>query len=120
MAPETNDTDIDSDDDEVAPYLRLRQICLVASDLKKAAAEVTEVLGLEICHRDPNVGRYGLANFRFGLEDSKAGWSLTLNLKNAFDKIYYVGGVAPAEVLQFNTAIPGAPRTVSVEGSYRF
>ena len=63
---------------------------------------------------------YGLANFRFGLEDSKAGWSLTLNLKNAFDKIYYVGGVAPAEVLQFNTAIPGVPRTVSVEGSYRF
>ena len=48
---------------KVAPYLRLRQICLVAADLKKAAADVTEVLGLDICHRDPSVGKYGLENF---------------------------------------------------------
>ena len=46
-----------------APYLRLRQVCLVAHDLAKAEADVTEVLGLEVCHRDPNVGRYGLENF---------------------------------------------------------
>ena len=46
----------------LAPYLRLRQLCLVASDLEKAASDLTEVLGLEICHRDPNVAKYGLAN----------------------------------------------------------
>ena len=45
-----------------APYLRLRQICLVTSDLEKVAADLTEVLGLDICHRDPNVAKYGLEN----------------------------------------------------------
>ena len=63
---------------------------------------------------------YGVANILCSLEAGRAGWSLTINLKNAFNKVYYVGGVAPAEVLQFNTAIPGAPRTVSVEGRYHF
>lgn len=47
----------------MAPYLRLRQLCLVASDLAKVEADITDVLGLEVCHRDPNVGRYGLHNF---------------------------------------------------------
>jgi Glyoxalase-like domain len=46
----------------LAPYLRLRQICLVAHDLEKVAADLTETLGLEICHRDPNVAKYGLKN----------------------------------------------------------
>jgi catechol 2,3-dioxygenase-like lactoylglutathione lyase family enzyme len=45
------------------PYLRLRQICLVAQDLAQAEADLTAVLGLEVCHRDPNVGKYGLENF---------------------------------------------------------
>lgn len=47
----------------MATFLRLRQVCLVAHDLDKAAADITETLGLRICHRDPNVGRYGLRNF---------------------------------------------------------
>ena len=47
----------------MAPYLRLRQLCLVAHDLAKVEADVTGVLGLDVCHRDPNVGRYGLHNF---------------------------------------------------------
>ena len=63
---------------------------------------------------------YSVVNFSLGVEGKPDGWSVTINLKNAFNKIYYVGGVAPAEVLQFNTAIPGAPRTVSFEGSYEF
>lgn len=46
----------------MAPYLRLRQLCLVSADLETVASELTEVLGLQICHRDPNVGRYGLEN----------------------------------------------------------
>jgi catechol 2,3-dioxygenase-like lactoylglutathione lyase family enzyme len=45
-----------------SPYLRLRQICLVAADLEKAVDDLTTVLGIEVCHRDPNVGRYGLVN----------------------------------------------------------
>lgn len=43
-------------------YLRLRQICLVAAELEPAVEELSEVLGLAICYRDPNVARYGLVN----------------------------------------------------------
>lgn len=42
--------------------LRMRQICLVARDLRAAEADLTAVLGLEVCHRDPGVGRFGLEN----------------------------------------------------------
>jgi hypothetical protein len=43
-------------------YLRLRQICLVASDLAAREQEVGQVLGLTPCYRDPGVGKYGLHN----------------------------------------------------------
>jgi len=43
-------------------YLRLRQICLVASALEPVVADLAEILGLAICYRDPNVARYGLVN----------------------------------------------------------
>jgi Glyoxalase-like domain len=43
-------------------YLRLRQICLVASALEPVIADLAEILGLSICYRDPNVARYGLVN----------------------------------------------------------
>lgn len=46
----------------MAPYLRLRQICLVAHALEPAVAELADVLGIEECHRDPNVAKYGLVN----------------------------------------------------------
>ena len=42
--------------------VRLRQICLVAPNLEPAVGDLAAILGLEICHRDPNVGRYGLEN----------------------------------------------------------
>lgn len=45
--------------------LRLRQICLVAADLEREARRVREIFGLEECHRDPNVERYGLRNVLF-------------------------------------------------------
>ena len=63
---------------------------------------------------------YSIANFRIGIEDEAAGWSLSANLKNAFDKVYYVGGMPLAALLQFNSALPGAPRTYSLEARYRF
>ena len=48
-------------------YLRLRQICLVASDLATTEKQVQDVLGLEICFRDPGVGKYGLHNALFAM-----------------------------------------------------
>lgn len=46
-------------------FLRLRQVCLAAADLEREAARIGSLFGLEICHRDPNVGKYGLANVLF-------------------------------------------------------
>ena len=43
--------------------LRMRQIALVARDLDAVEADFRAVLGLEVCHRDPSVGRFGLRNF---------------------------------------------------------
>jgi hypothetical protein len=43
--------------------LRMRQICLVASDLDAVEQDLSAVFGIEVCHRDPGVGRYGLHNF---------------------------------------------------------
>jgi hypothetical protein len=51
-------------------FLRLRQICLVAADLAAQAARVKSLLGLEECHRDPNVGKYGLENVLFPVGSS--------------------------------------------------
>jgi hypothetical protein len=46
-------------------FLRLRQVCLVAADLEREAALVKSSLGLEECHRDLNVAKYGLENVLF-------------------------------------------------------
>ncbi|HEX6841958.1 MAG TPA: VOC family protein [Stellaceae bacterium] len=43
-------------------YLRLRQICLVARELEPRVAEFADIFGLAVCHRDGNVGKYGLVN----------------------------------------------------------
>jgi Glyoxalase-like domain len=45
--------------------LRMRQICLVARHLAPVVDEFQKVLGLEVCHRDPGVGKYGLENALF-------------------------------------------------------
>jgi hypothetical protein len=54
----------------LASFLRLRQICLVAADLAAQAARVKSLLGLQECHRDPNVGKYGLENVLFPVGSS--------------------------------------------------
>lgn len=46
----------------MAPYLRLRQICLVAPHLEPAIPEIAGIMGLEVCYRDGNVAKYGLEN----------------------------------------------------------
>ena len=48
-------------------YLRLRQICLVATDLAAVEKQIEDVLGLEVCFRDPGVGKYGLHNALFAM-----------------------------------------------------
>ncbi|MGH7350653.1 MAG: VOC family protein, partial [Candidatus Rokuibacteriota bacterium] len=45
----------------------MRQICLVARRLAPVVEEVRSVLGLEVCHRDPGVGKYGLENALFAV-----------------------------------------------------
>ena len=40
----------------------LRQVCLVAHQLEPALVELTSVLGIDRCHVDPGVGRWGLEN----------------------------------------------------------
>jgi hypothetical protein len=43
----------------------MRQICLVARHLAPVVEEFRSALGLEVCHRDPGVGKYGLENALF-------------------------------------------------------
>jgi hypothetical protein len=47
--------------------LRMRQICLVAQKLEPVVETFRDVFGLEVCHRDPGVGKYGLENALFGI-----------------------------------------------------
>lgn len=46
-------------------YLRLRQVCLVAPALEPVVGDIAAIFGLKVCHRDPNVARYGLENALF-------------------------------------------------------
>lgn len=66
------------------------------------------------------VSGYTLANFRVGIEDTRAGWSVAGLVKNAFDRTYYVGGIGFASLLALNTVIPGDPRTWLIEASFKF
>ncbi|MDA7418274.1 VOC family protein [Xenophilus arseniciresistens] len=45
-----------------APFLRLRQICLVARELDAVVQDLCAVFGVQVCHRDPEVGQFGLHN----------------------------------------------------------
>jgi len=49
------------------PYLRLRQIALVARTLDPVEQQLTSVLATEVCFRDPGVGKYGLHNALWAL-----------------------------------------------------
>lgn len=48
-------------------YLRLRQICLVASDLEEVTGQLAGILGAQVCFRDDGVAKYGLHNVLFAL-----------------------------------------------------
>jgi iron complex outermembrane recepter protein len=63
---------------------------------------------------------YAITNFRVGLEDKEVGWSLTANLKNAFNRVYYSGGIPTGEIYQINVLTPAEPRTFTVEARFKF
>ena len=46
----------------MAGYLRLLQICLVAPNLEPVIPDIAAIMGLAVCYRDGNVGKYGLEN----------------------------------------------------------
>lgn len=46
-------------------WLRLRQIACVARELAPVETELTGVLGVAVCYRDPGVGHFGLENALF-------------------------------------------------------
>ncbi|HIB75997.1 MAG TPA: hypothetical protein EYO56_09060, partial [Gammaproteobacteria bacterium] len=46
-------------------WLRLRQICLVARELKPVEEQLHKVLGINVCFRDPGVAFFGLENALF-------------------------------------------------------
>ena len=50
--------------------LRMRQICLIARDLDVVQADLTAIFGLEVCFRDPDIGRLGLRNFLMPVRDN--------------------------------------------------
>jgi len=54
----------------MADYLRLRQICLVAKQLEPVVEDIRAIFGLEVCHRDPGVAKYGLVNALFPIGTS--------------------------------------------------
>jgi len=56
--------------DAAAMVLRLRQVALVAHDLAPAEAEVSSLLDVELCFRDPGVGEFGLHNALFPIGDT--------------------------------------------------
>jgi hypothetical protein len=47
---------------EMAGFIRLRQICLVAPRLEPVISDIAEIMGLDVCYRDGNVAKYGLEN----------------------------------------------------------
>lgn len=42
--------------------IQLRQICLVARELKPVIEDLTAILGINTCYVDPGVGKFGLEN----------------------------------------------------------
>lgn len=66
------------------------------------------------------ISGYSLAAFRVGVESESRGWSLTANLKNAFNKTHYVGGIPTGNIYQINILIPGERRTFNVEARIKF
>lgn len=51
-------------------YLRLRQICLVAPHLEPTVSDIADIMGLQVCYHDAEVGKYGLENALLPVDDT--------------------------------------------------
>lgn len=49
--------------------MRLRQVAFVAADLGPVEQQIENELGVELCYRDPGVGKYGLTNALYPVGD---------------------------------------------------
>jgi hypothetical protein len=49
--------------------LRLRQIALVASELRSVEQDICDQLGLEVCYRDPGLSHFGLRHGLYAIGD---------------------------------------------------
>ena len=68
-----------------------------------------------------DVPAYTLTNFRVGLEDILGSRvSVAAYVKNAFNKVYYVGGVPNGADLSLTDAVPGDRRVYFLQASYKF
>jgi iron complex outermembrane receptor protein len=67
-----------------------------------------------------NLPAYTLVNFRAAVSLDHTGLTLSANVRNAFDRVYYVGGEALGLLFQDNMAVPGDRRTFTVEARYQF
>ena len=63
---------------------------------------------------------YFLTNFRVGLEQPGSGWSVAVNIRNAFNRVYYTGGADAEQLIQLVGANPGLPRMGWVDVRYKF
>lgn len=54
-----------SESEVIIMWLRLRQICGLARELAPVESAIKEVLGVEVCYRDPGVAHFGLENALF-------------------------------------------------------
>jgi iron complex outermembrane receptor protein len=70
---------------------------------------------------DVKLPGYAITNFRVGLDEiAGTRFSLAGYVRNAFDRAYYVGGVAEGATAGINLAVPGEPRMFYVEGTCKF
>ena len=64
---------------------------------------------------------YGLTNFRVAFENiANRPLTVAFYLKNAFNKVYWVGGIPTSGVYSTNAAVAGDPRTWYFELTYKF
>jgi iron complex outermembrane receptor protein len=67
------------------------------------------------------VSAYTIVNFRVALNDiAKTHVSVSAYVRNAFDRVYYIGGVPSSNLFGSNIQIPGVPRTYYGEVNYKF
>jgi iron complex outermembrane receptor protein len=82
--------------------------------------EVTFSSTADVANPGTTLPGYSLINLRLGLDSANGSWSVAGLVRNAADKVYYVGGLGFGSLFTYNLAVPGEPRTYQAELRYRF